>query len=137
MQLQMFYPFRNVAHITRIAALGRALAMVVCILTLGVILTDPALAANNRKDFAQCSNNNPALGQCVWIGSNVQDNNSVYIEGMALAQRLMFDNVVTTTCQYSRHRARFRRKAGSTVHMDSSKRNWRVLSNRQSASVPA
>lgn len=62
--------------------------------TLLLALTQVAAATNfSQSDFTQCSNENNTLGQCNWIGSNVQSNNSVYIEGMALAQRMMFDGV--------------------------------------------
>ena len=52
-------------------------------------------AASN--DFTQCSNANPTLGNCVWIGSNLQQGNSVYAEGMATAQRVLLRTITGTT----------------------------------------
>lgn len=73
--------------------LARAAAVLLFILTAGWALTGAVHAGFGRSNFDQCSNQNNTLGQCKWIGSNVQDNNSVYIEGMALTQRIYFDEV--------------------------------------------
>ncbi|HTK05106.1 MAG TPA: SdrD B-like domain-containing protein, partial [Candidatus Eisenbacteria bacterium] len=59
--------------------------------------------------FSQCSNNNPTAGSCNWIGSIVQQSNSVYYEGMTVPQRLLFRDVasngthtVSFTYQYTK-----------------------------------
>jgi hypothetical protein len=41
-------------------------------------------------DFSQCTNNNPTPGSCNWIGSIIQQNNSIFYEGMTVPQRLLF-----------------------------------------------
>jgi hypothetical protein len=43
-----------------------------------------------KTDFSQCSNNNPTAGTCTWIGSIIQQSNSVYYEGMTVPQRILF-----------------------------------------------
>ncbi|MDO8614304.1 MAG: hypothetical protein Q7T33_01030 [Dehalococcoidia bacterium] len=48
-------------------------------------------------DFKQCSNENPTLGDCVWIGSILQDNNSMYFESMSTPQRLVLKEVASTS----------------------------------------
>lgn len=60
---------------------------------IGFAFTKSVNAGYVRSSFLQCSNQNNTLGQCKWIGSNVQDQNSVYIEGMALAQRIYYDGI--------------------------------------------
>src|SRR5688500_18084651 len=59
--------------------------------------------------FSQCSNNNPTAGSCNWIGSIIQQSNSVYYEGMTVPQRLLFRDVasngthtISFTYQYSK-----------------------------------
>jgi hypothetical protein len=49
------------------------------------------------NDFKQCSNENPILDNCVWIGSNLQANNSSYAEGMATAQRILLTGLASGT----------------------------------------
>jgi hypothetical protein len=71
----------------------RGLVALLVVFVLAIALTKDADAGFVRSSFLQCSNQNNTLGQCKWIGSNVQDNNSVYIEGMALAQRVYYDGV--------------------------------------------
>ena len=46
-----------------------------------------AKAARFVVDFRQCSNENPTLGDCVWINGIIQQNNSVWFEGMSVPQR--------------------------------------------------
>jgi hypothetical protein len=54
-------------------------------------------------DFKQCANDDPSTnppvdtGDCHWIGSIIQEQNSQYSEGMALPQRVVFDGIVATT----------------------------------------
>jgi hypothetical protein len=63
--------------------------------------TSTATAASTEADvfsvdFRQCSNNNNTLGACNWINSILQQQNSVYYEGMSTLQRLIFDQIVPT-----------------------------------------
>jgi len=50
-------------------------------------------------DFRQAANNDSpySLGDVHWIGSILQASNSVYYEGMSVAQRVMFLNIPATT----------------------------------------
>ncbi len=73
--------------------LVRGLLVFFSALMICVFFTSSANAGFVRNAFEQCSNENNTLGQCVWIVSNAQDNNSLYIEGMVLAQRMMWDGV--------------------------------------------
>ena len=75
-----------------------------------LILSGFASAAVSTS-FEQCSNNNPTLGSCKWIGSIIQQSNSVYYEGMTVPQRILFEKVTTNgahtisfTYQYSKAR---------------------------------
>ncbi len=61
-------------------------------------LPTSALAAT---DFKQCANNETSgtvtgLGNCHWIGSILQSNNSRYFEGMSVPQRLIFTGITAT-----------------------------------------
>ena len=51
---------------------------------------------DSSVDFRQCSNENPTLGQCIWINSIVQSSNARYAEGMSNMQRVMFIDVGAT-----------------------------------------
>ncbi|MBI5733130.1 hypothetical protein HY967_04240, partial [Candidatus Jorgensenbacteria bacterium] len=58
----------------------------------GEKLVETTFTDSLPTDFAQCSNDNspnPA-GSCNWIGSIIQQSNSVYAEGMTVPQRLLF-----------------------------------------------
>ena len=52
-----------------------------------------------KVDFRQCANNDSpfVLGQCHWINSIVQSSNARYFEGMSNMQRILFDEIATTT----------------------------------------
>lgn len=54
-------------------------------------------AAPLGKDFDQCANQDPTLGECNWIGSVLQNNNSEYNEGMSVPQRVLFTNIPATS----------------------------------------
>jgi len=47
-------------------------------------------------DWRQCANEKPTLGECIWIGSILQENNSQYFENDQVPQRLMFTGVTAT-----------------------------------------
>src|SRR5262245_9509611 len=49
------------------------------------------------SDFRQATNQNPTLGQNVWINGIVQQNNSTYSEGMLLPQRVILDQLPSQT----------------------------------------
>lgn len=51
--------------------------------------------ASIPNDFSQCANDNGTAGECDWIYSILQANNSVYYEGMSTPQRLLFYDVTT------------------------------------------
>jgi len=53
--------------------------------------------ASLQKSFNQCANKNPTLGECDWIGSIVQQSNSQYFENDELEQRVVFNNIATTS----------------------------------------
>ena len=55
-----------------------------------------AKAARFVVDFRQCSNENPTLGDCVWINGIIQQNNSVWFEGMSVPQRTLFKGIPAT-----------------------------------------
>lgn len=59
--------------------------------------TDGAPTPPLGKDFKQCSNDNPTLNNCVWIGSALQNSNSDYTEGMSVPQRLLLTDISTTS----------------------------------------
>lgn len=48
-------------------------------------------------DFRQPANEDPTLGDINWIKSILQQNNSLYIEGVSVPQRLMFKDFPATT----------------------------------------
>jgi hypothetical protein len=48
-------------------------------------------------DFSQCSNKNPTLGNCVWVGGDLNKNNSSYFEGMSTPQRILLTGLGTGT----------------------------------------
>ena len=50
-----------------------------------------------KTDFLQCANENPTLGLCDWISSILQASDSKYFEGLSTLQRLVFDQIPTTT----------------------------------------
>ena len=56
-------------------------------------------------DFKQCANNNGTAGICDWIGSILQNSNSVYFEGMSVPQRILYRGIPngshTITFNYS------------------------------------
>jgi hypothetical protein len=76
--------------------IGAAVAPALLILLL-VVALQVAYAAIST-DFKQCANGTSSagdLGDCDWIGSIVQANNSTYYEGMSVAQRSIFGNIET------------------------------------------
>ncbi len=58
-----------------------------------VTFTDGNISVN----FDQCANDdNPTpAGQCNWIGSILQGNNSTYFEGMSVPQRILYQGITT------------------------------------------
>jgi hypothetical protein len=52
---------------------------------------------NVQTDFRQCANHDPTLGDCHWIGSILNNNDSDYFEGMSVPQRILLDQVDATT----------------------------------------
>ncbi|MHC5111738.1 MAG: hypothetical protein ACYTHJ_17875, partial [Planctomycetota bacterium] len=51
---------------------------------------DISVTSSIGTDFRQASNENPTLGDIVWLNSILQQNNSRYLEGMSVAQRIIF-----------------------------------------------
>lgn len=56
----------------------------------GNFLAETSFTDSIQTDFSQCSNKNPTLGNCNWIGSVLQSHNSQYFEGMTVPQRVLF-----------------------------------------------
>jgi hypothetical protein len=90
---------RSTGRRTSLRLLWRAAPTALLLPALAVFLVGAALAAPAavNSDFSQCSNKNPTLGNCVWINGIVQENNSLYGEGMSNPQRLIFDNIDSGT----------------------------------------
>ena len=64
---------------------------------LGLLIGASAtMAIAGGTDFRQVSNENPTLGDIVWLNSILQQNNSRYFEGVSVPQRLIFTSVGTT-----------------------------------------
>lgn len=80
---------RRIAAMT-LVALGAAV-------TGSAALMPPAHAVVS-VDFMQCSNDNPPdpTGDCFWINGIIQQNNSTYVEGMSVPQRLLFTDIEPT-----------------------------------------
>ncbi len=76
----------------------------------GAVLATTSVIDPLQTSFTQCSNNNPTAGECNWIGSIVQQSNSIYYEGMTVPQRLLFRDAkvvdgahsITFTYQYTK-----------------------------------
>src|SRR5215510_5171119 len=56
------------------------------------------LSAGTSVDFRQAANDDPSFGlqNIHWISSIIQDNNSMYFEGMSVRQRLLISGVPGT-----------------------------------------
>jgi hypothetical protein len=61
-----------------------------------IIALLPHLAWGASVDFSQCSNENPTLNNCKWIGSILNAANSEYREGMSVPQRLILRDIAAT-----------------------------------------
>jgi hypothetical protein len=75
-------------------AVGAGLLALLLIAGLQVVF-----AVSISTDFMQCANDDSPypLGDCHWIGSILQAQNSVYLEGMSVPQRAIFDGIPATT----------------------------------------
>src|SRR6266536_6322747 len=60
-------------------------------------LTLSAGSLGGGVGFSQCSNDNPTLGNCVWVGGDLNANNSLYFEGMSTAQRMLITGISSGT----------------------------------------
>ncbi len=67
-------------------------------LLLLVVVTMTAVSQPLRIDFKQAANNDnsSAQGEVVWVQSILQQNNSLYYEGMSVPQRIVLTNVAST-----------------------------------------
>jgi len=100
----------NFAYSYQLDGTYRPLYNVVAKDSSGAVIAITSFTDAIQTDFAQCSNKNPTLHNCVWIGSIVQSSNSQYFEGMTVPQRLLFRDAViangvhhiTFTYQYTK-----------------------------------
>ena len=62
-----------------------------------LIVDPPGVPTPKTTNFEQCSNDNGSTpaGQCEWIGSIVQQSNSIMFEDMQLPQRLIYTGIDT------------------------------------------
>lgn len=77
----------------------RAFRILLAVVGLCVLLTTSVYAANS-VDFTQCANNNingVSTGPCDFIGGNSQQTKAAWWDGMAVPQRVIWNNIAPTT----------------------------------------
>lgn len=84
---------KPLSHPSLRAVLTRSGIVMLAVVALLLLVAGTVLAGFAQNKIDQCSNNNNVLGQCVWINSIVQANNSVYREGMSNPQRALWMGV--------------------------------------------
>jgi hypothetical protein len=77
----------------------RELVANLCPLALAVLAFFQPLASDAAVDFRQAANNDAGfgLGNTHWVSSIIQDNNSVYYEGMSVLQRVLLTGLPPTS----------------------------------------
>lgn len=93
----------SAASLTVALSRGRRRIAAMTLVALGAAVTGaaalmPPAHAVVSVDFMQCSNDNPPdpTGDCSWINGIIQQNNSTYVEGMSVPQRLLFTDIEPT-----------------------------------------
>ena len=71
------------------------LSIAIVVMLMALVLPVSAVVV----DFRQCSNDNSPTppGECFWISSILQAQNSQYAEGMAVGQRFIVTGIPTTS----------------------------------------
>src|SRR4051812_47659225 len=84
----------------RLGYLGNSQARGIYLLMLTISLSlSQTLIGGTVVDFRQAANNDSSFGlqNIHWINSIIQDNNSMYFEGMSVRQRLLFTGLPSTS----------------------------------------
>ena len=77
---------------------GKTFVLCIAVILMLLALATPVSAKVASVDFRQCANNDHAgPGNCWWINSIVQNQNSEYYEGMSTLQRLILTDITPTT----------------------------------------
>ena len=80
--------FRYLQHKWRTAFTGSVKVLFTLALLNSFFIQKSGAQSIGGTDFSQSSNENPTLGNVVWIGSILQENNSRFAEGQSTLQRL-------------------------------------------------
>jgi len=77
---------------------------------------EEAIIAPLGSDFRQAANEDPILGDIVWTNAIVQQNNSRYVEGVSVPQRILFVNIPPTVGNVHVLNLNHQANKGATIH---------------------